>query len=186
MAMNLDTRRVLMASGLIIFTLPFAFHVARYRQYVYAGEWHCFHTASIRFGMHRIEIPPLWWPTQSDKAGRFSISRACKTTDFVEPVIRIEPSRLGEATENDADLSSLVDNVVSRRSGDPSSGWTHSVVTVRANASTWYCVRGDQVVLGHHMFTSLNCNAAKVPYSLAYQGPPAQENEAESIFATFQ
>jgi hypothetical protein len=140
----------------------------------------------MRFGVHGIEIPRLWWAKSTDNAGRISIQRACKSTVFIDPEIEVAPVGPGEVAENDVEQSRLEQAVVSDRNRDSQPGWTYSSISLKARGAAWYCIKGQQTVLGRSFATDLLCYAPHIPYSLHYQGPPEQEEEAKLIFASFQ
>lgn len=140
----------------------------------------------MRFGVHEIQIPKLWWVGKTDNAGRISILRACKSTAFIEPEIEVAPVSPGEIAANDAEQSRLEQAVVSDRNRDSQSGWTYSSMSLKARDSVWFCIRDQQTILGRNFSTGLTCYASRIPYSLHYQGPPEQEREAKLIFASFQ
>ena len=184
--MNLLTRRSISRLALIAAISAAGFFAAQYRQYAYAMAWHYRHDASFTLGEHEIEVPKKWWAgAKADGVGRISIFRASKSSAFFQPKIEVGPASPGQMTESDDEQLRLANRVVAAERGDAQSGWTFSVTTLRSRNSTWYCIRDAEVVLGKHVYTSLTCNASRLPYTLIYQGPPEQEKEAESIFASF-
>ena len=183
-AMTSITRKLLITL-LLIAVLTCGGFAVQYRRYAYAILWHCVHKSSIRFGMQRIEVPKLWWVAKTDNYGRISIVRAY-SAPLNEPEIEVGPTSPGVMAKSDAEQLRLANAVVSGMNLDPQAGWTHSVVILGAKSSMWYCIRDTMAILGRNVFTSLECNSPQVPYSLHYQGPPEQEKEAKSIFATFQ
>jgi hypothetical protein len=184
--MNILSRRFLSLFAMIALISSIGIFAAQYRRYGYAILWHCVHRSTIGFGEHKIQIPELWWATKADNYGKISISRAYRSAIISEPQIEVGPSTPGELTDSDGEQSRIADAVVSDMNRNPKLGWTHSVMVLRANESTWYCTRADQTILGKDVFTTLQCNAPRIPYSFYYGGPPEQEKEAESIFITFQ
>jgi hypothetical protein len=179
-------RKTVISLCLVVVILALGVFALRYRRYAHAAAWHCFHSANVRFGVHEIQIPKLWWVGNTDNAGRISILRACKSTAFIEPEIEVAPVSPGEVAENDAEQSRLEQAVVSRINRDPQPGWTYSSMSFKARGSVWFCVKDQQTVLGRNFSTDLTCYASRIPYSLHYQGPPEQEEEAKLIFASFQ
>lgn len=184
--MNLLTRRSLSVIASLVLVAAIAVFAAQYRRYAYAAVWHHRHNSSIRFGEHEIQITRLWWPVKPDNYGRISILRASKSSVLLEPEIEVVPAIPGQVAESDDQQSSLANKVVAAGRPDPQSGWTFSVTTLQSKDSTWYCLRDAVLILGKEAFTMLTCNASRVPFTLNYKGPPEQEREAESIFATFQ
>lgn len=183
--MKLFAHRMLFRVGLIALASITVLFAVRYRRFAYAMTWHCFNKASIRFGGHEVEISKLWWAAKIDRWGRISIFRAYKGSFLSEAKIEVSPASPGVVTEDDVEQSRVAHAFVSSMSRDPAPGWTYSVAILRAKSSTWYCIRNDEAIWEHHVFTILTCNAPRIPYSLYYQGPPEQEKEAESIFASF-
>lgn len=179
-------RKTVISLCLVVVILAFGVSALRYRRYAYAATWHCFHPADMKFGVHEIQIPKLWWVGKTDNAGRLSILRACKSTAFIDPEIEVAPAGPGEVAENDAEQSRLVQAVVSRMNRDPQTGWTHSSLVLSTKSFVWYCIKDQQTVLGRNFSTDLLCYAPRIPYSLYYQGPPEQEGEAKLIFTSFQ
>lgn len=184
--MRLLTRRVLTVVVLTLLLLAIALFSAQYRQYAYAKVWHCLHGSSITFGVYKIGVPGLWWAEGKDNAGRIEVVRAFKTTAFSEPKIEVSPATPGQVADNEIEQLRLVTAVVSLRSRDPLPGWTHSLMTLQAKNSRWYCMKDEQTILGYRIFTSLTCNSPRIPYTLYYNGPAEQEKEAKSIFRTLQ
>jgi len=182
----MKSRKTLISLCLVVVILAFGAFALRYRRYACAAAWHCFHSANIRFGVHGIEISRLWWAGKADNAGRFSIQRACKSTAFIDPEIEVAPVGSGEVAENDAEQSRRLQAAVSLMNRDPEAGWTHSSLVINAKGLVWYCTRDQMSVLDRQFSTTLKCNAPRIPYSLYYQGPPEQEEEAKLIFASFQ
>ncbi len=182
----MKSRKTLISLCLVVVILALGAFALRYRRYAHAAAWHCFHSANVRFGVHEIQIPKLWWVGNTDNAGRLSILRACKSTAFIDPEIEVAPAGPGEVAENDAEQSRLEQAVVSDRNRDPQPGWTYSSISLKARGSVWYCIKGQQTILGRSFATDLLCYAPRIPYSLHYQGPPEQEGEAKLIFASFR
>ena len=182
----MKSRKTLISLCLVVVVLALGVFALRYRRYAHAAAWHCFHSAHVKFGVHEIQIPKLWWVEKSDNAGRLSILRACKSTSFIDPEIEVAPVSPGEVAENDSEQSRLVQAVVSRMNRDPQTGWTHSSLVLNAKGFVWYCTKDQQTILRRNFSTTLKCNAPRIPYSLYYQGPPEQEDEAKRIFASFQ
>jgi hypothetical protein len=182
----MKSRKTLISLCLVVVILALGVFDLRYRRYAHAAAWHCFHSANVRFGVHEVQIPKLWWVGNTDNAGRFSILRAYKSTAFIDPEIELAPVGPGEVAKNDAEQSRLEQAVVSDRNRDSQPGWTYSSISLKAKGSVWYCIKGQQTILGRSFATDLLCYAPRIPYSLHYQGPPDQEGEAKLIFASFQ
>jgi len=184
--MNFFTRGRIFASGVICLVSLGAFFAVQYRQYAYAMIWHHSHSAKIKFGEHEIEIPRLWWAGKFDNYGQISILRASRSSVFFEPKIEVSPATVGQVADSDEEQLHLASKVVASENSNAQAGWTFSVTRLQAKSSTWYCIRDAQAIFGSHVFTNLTCNAPRIRYTLNYQGPPKQEKEAESIFATFR
>lgn len=178
--------RILVRAFMVVAILALGIVALQYRGYVFAMAWHRFHSADVKFGMHEIDLPKLWWAGKTDTTGRLSILRACKSSAFPEPEIEITPASQGEVAESDSQQSLQEQAVVSERNRDPEFGWSYSTISLKSQHSVWHCIKGQQAVLGRPFSTGLTCYASQIPYSLDYQGPPEQEREAELIFASFQ
>ena len=192
--MKLFTRRTLISFCLIVVFLILVFYAARYRKYAYAQVWHFRHGDTVKFGAYSLELPKQWWVLKNEFAGwtTISIPRACKSTEAYEPEIKVEATMGGETTDNDDEQYRQISSMVSSINHGPHSELDHlvtqtqTVTNFRSKNSTWYCMRETMIVFSQHTDTTLSCNAARIPYELYYTGPPEQEQEAISIFETFQ
>ena len=182
--MRLFTSKSVFRVGMVALASIIVFFFAfRYRGFAYAITWHCFHQAVVRFGGHEVDIPRLWWVANTDRWGRTSIVRDYGGPSEAE--IEVSPAGPEVVAADDVEQSRMAQALASLMGRDPGPGWAISVVTLRAKNSTWYCEGEDATALGRHVFSTLTCNAPRIPYSLKYHGPPEKEKEAESIFASF-
>lgn len=69
---------------------------------------------------------------------------------------------------------------------NPQPEWARSMVSFSGKKFNYYCIKDSLSVLNTNTFITLNCYAAKLPYSLDYFGPPTLEKEAESIFESIE
>jgi hypothetical protein len=161
----------------------------RYRQYAYAILWHCEHGNYASFPGHRIRLPLFWWEERDTSQWETYLLRRANTHSELAQLSQIQVSHIIPAfqmtiTNTDQEAMDQIQKVISSLNAKNESASRETLVTIKANKMTLYCVRSE---LGLPLFpmAMLNCDAPKFPYSIS-MGPITQENEAKSVLSTLE
>lgn len=166
---------------------------ARYRRYGYAVAWHCAHGNYAEVGGHRVRLPLLWWKERAHAHDTPDmqdhdewLARACPSNTIFRPEIETSPTIPGAGRDTDQEELKSTQSIVSTLSHNSVAGSSHSLITLTPRPFTLYCMRQDLTLLGVDLTSMLTCQAAGLPYSFTYNGPPTREKEAESILSTLE
>jgi hypothetical protein len=176
------TSLVANVAGILLLT-GLLWHI--YRDYAISIAWHCMYGNYAEVAGHRVKLPLSWRVQYAYFWGKTSLIRACPET-CSEAEIIVEPAKPWFLTQTDQDESNSIQRWIALLNQRPPQGDSSSLVILHPKPFTLYCKRDDLQVIGIHFFAGLDCYAAKVSYSFAYSGPPAHEQEAESILSTLE
>jgi hypothetical protein len=113
-------------------------------------------------------------------------ARACPSSLFPKPEIKVSPAIPGEVADTDAEELKVTQSVISGLNQNPAMGWSHSLVVIKAPRFAFYCMQERFTIVGTDFNHELTCHAPRLPYSFHYNGPPEYEKEAEAIFQSAQ
>jgi hypothetical protein len=173
-----------------------AFVALRYRRYAYALAWHCRHGNYATFPGHRIKLPLTWWEEKDTVLWEhYFLKGACTGAVCLEPeieVTRVVP--LQEAFIPDSDQAEMEEqeHAITRWNENELQGLpltlSDSLVKLGTRHNTLFCEKRSLRIGRIEANPSLDCGAARFPYTimtLAW-GPPAREQQVESILSTLE
>ena len=163
--------------------------VFRYWQYASAILWHCEHGNYASFPGHKIRLPLFWWEERDTSQWETYLLKRAAPRFFRAQVPDIEVRHIIPAFEmtianTDQEEIDKVQRAISSLNARKESASRETLVTIKANGMTFYCMRSE---LGVPLFptATLNCNAPKFPYTVSL-GPMTREDEAESVLSTLE
>jgi len=166
-------------SALLLLLIVFVY--LKYGKCANALAWHCTHGNVATAGGKKVRLPLLWWQEDS---GRYDTSLFLRALPPINaPKIVVGPALPGSVGNTDEEELKLTQDVVLSENHS-STGQEHvSVVTVSPKAFALYCVKDEITISPRIAISHLQCNAAGVPYTYTYDGPPEHEKEAEGILS---
>jgi hypothetical protein len=173
-------------AGFGVLLIVFGLLSAEYHRYIGAIAWHCARNYAEIAG-HRVRLPLLWWKEEDTNAYDTSLLvRACRGCTILEPQVVVSPMVKGEVHSTDQEVLNFTQAIISAEIHNSTVKTSPSLVVLKPKAFTLYCARLDLAPFGRRVSSSLFCRAARIPYSISYQGSPTWEREVESILSTLE
>jgi hypothetical protein len=98
----------------------------------------------------------------------------------------MDPESPGQTSETDQEELDFTQKMISNMNRHSLPGTSSFLLVLKTKKTSLFCQREESAPLGVDIYGHITCHAARVPYSLIYDGPPTHEKEAEAILSTLE